>query len=79
MHSIDLHRSGMCSEILSPRSLKDDVPASKDFPGKKSYLTTKAVERYVAELGLHWLVGMNQLSIDEVHTWCRLETLASFS
>ena len=40
----------MCSEILSPGSLKDDVPASKDLPDKKSYLTTKAVERYVAEL-----------------------------
>ena len=33
-----------------PGSLKGDVPASKDLPGKKSYLTTKAVERYVAEL-----------------------------
>ena len=36
--------------ILSPGQLKDDVPASKDLPGKKSYLTTKAVERFVAEL-----------------------------
>ena len=59
MHSIDLHRSGMCSDILSPRSLKDDVPASKDFPGKKSYLTTKPVERYVAELGAA-LAGWNE-------------------
>ena len=50
MHSIKLHRSGMCSEILSPGSLKDDVPASKDLTGMKSYLTTKAVERFVAEL-----------------------------
>ena len=33
-----------------PGSLKGDVPASKDLPGKKSYLTTKALERYVAEL-----------------------------
>ena len=40
----------MCSEILSPKSLKDDVPASKDLTGMKSYLTTKAVERFVAEL-----------------------------
>ena len=32
-----------------PGSLKGDVPASKDLPGKKSYLTMKAVERYVAE------------------------------
>ena len=45
MHSIGVHRSAMCSDILSPGSLKGDVPASK-----KSYLTTKAVERYVAEL-----------------------------
>ena len=29
--------------ILSPGSLKDDVPASKDLTGMKSYLTTKAV------------------------------------
>ena len=28
--------------------MKDDVPASKDLPGKKSYLTTQAVERLKA-------------------------------
>jgi len=48
----------MCSEILSPGSLKDDVPASKELPGKKSYLTTKAVERYVAELEAAFSFGV---------------------
>ena len=36
--------------ILSLGSLKDDVPASKDLTSMKSYLTTKVVERFVAEL-----------------------------